>query len=210
MGPPENAQEFLQGMGRVVRLGQRFTPLILVLALNGSYDEYLMARSEKKMMSLIYSQRESTDFEESQSSALLAPHRKCYLGYGTDSEKANRLVNERIYQVNVGTPRTFFYRIKLKALHLSLNECGHPPENAKPEDYGITDQISSHKQTTSLEDGKEQSKRKPVVTSGTNSKRRAEPSDTHPDAPVAKQLKKGSIKASSPAGRVRPKRKSKK
>ena len=145
-----------------------------------------MIRSKKKIISLIYSQRESTDFEETQLSALLTPHQKCYLGHDTNSKKTNYLINKRIYQINVRTPRIFFYHIKLKTLHLLLNKCEHSSENATPEDYDITNQISSHKQTISSKDTKKQSKKKSVITSDTNSKRQTEFSDIYSDTSVMK------------------------
>jgi hypothetical protein len=139
MAPPDNAQETLQAMGRVVRLGQKETPVIIILALDGTYDDRLLARSERKMMNLIYSNRESEKFTKEKALEVIKGHETCYLGNGSLQDRANRLINERIYQLTVGTnrPYIYHYNIDLSEVHKKLKQCGHPYQYASMSTFGI-------------------------------------------------------------------------
>jgi hypothetical protein len=145
MAPSENCQETLQGMGRIVRLGQKETPIILILAISDSYDERLMARAEKKMMSILYFGREKQEFsEEEDASEVISAHKNCFLGTGTPADKANRLIVEQIFQTIVGTTRPYLYKMKMRhnELGLAFNACGHPPSWVKIAEYGIEDKTT--------------------------------------------------------------------
>jgi hypothetical protein len=146
MQPAENQNEQEQGQGRIIRIGQARTPIVLTLALGDSYDEQLMSRAERKMMPMIAASQLEVTMTPKECEDMLRGHGECVVAGGVPEMQARQLRNERIYQVLTGVNCTFGPRRRIEdCTKLQFNTCGHVART--PTAPGLTPKKPEPRQT---------------------------------------------------------------
>jgi hypothetical protein len=127
--------DWIQAGGRIIRYEQLEVPVLMTLVSRNSYDETLMAKSERKMLPVIWANANVGAITklDAEQKAELNEHQGCWLSNDGPVACYQRLLVEKYYQAAFGTNKTWVFHDSPKNMSLKqfLLPCGHPRKEAK-------------------------------------------------------------------------------